>query len=113
MNLWCYYFLFLFTAILKLVSKIKLNHSSQPAVFFGGPSSPKKYTTIGWGNNPTTGTLTRYLQETGVKSIPNNMCKNIYYQQGVLTKSQYCLLPTSKSARITEVIVYMINWLKK
>ncbi|XP_044001165.1 ovochymase-1-like [Aphidius gifuensis] len=92
-------------AILKLVSKIEVNYLSKPATFFAGPSSSKTYHATGWGNDPTTSTLTRYLHETKVKSIPNNMCKQKYYQHGVFTKSQYCFLPILKTARITEEVL--------
>lgn len=64
---------------------------------------------VGWGVNPMTGVLSRYLQMIWVRSIPPAICKMDYYDDYFFTPAQFCLFPHNTNAKITQVIISTNN----
>ncbi|KAF7996865.1 hypothetical protein HCN44_002511 [Aphidius gifuensis] len=57
---------------------------------------------IGWGENPFTGKMTRFLQKLDIKSITPSICKHRYDIKLILSPTQFCLIPRSPTAQITQ-----------
>lgn len=60
---------------------------------------------IGWGENPVTGKMARFLQKIEIKSISQRKCEHKYDIKFTLTRAQYCLIPRSPTSQITQVII--------
>lgn len=70
------------------------------------PSSrSSRLITAGWGINPVTGVISRYLQRLFVESIRNNVCQRKFDSTHILHKNQFCFLPKKTEACVTNVSI--------
>ncbi|XP_044001142.1 serine protease 44-like [Aphidius gifuensis] len=90
-------------AILVLSSSLEFNAICRPIDLVKKFSFSNKFRLTGWGINPTTNDIIQYLQELEIVSIyPRRQCELKYYNEMILHKSQYCLLPKSEGSQITQ-----------
>lgn len=61
-----------------------------------------KFFITGWGLNPVTNIMTRYLQRLDVKVITPKSCRDRYHHN--VWPTQYCLLPVLPNTGVTSVI---------
>lgn len=66
------------------------------------------YSLTGWGNDPETNLMSRYLQQINVKTISPLNCRSQYFKEYYLDDSQHCLFPRLATAQITWVIICSI-----
>ncbi|XP_044009964.1 hypodermin-B-like [Aphidius gifuensis] len=88
-------------AILKLSSSLYYSIYRQKAGFPVTITNRALYRLTGWGNNPETNLMSRYLQQINVKTISPKICRPQYYKEYYLGDSQHCLFPRITTAQIT------------
>ncbi|XP_044001634.1 chymotrypsin-C-like [Aphidius gifuensis] len=90
-------------AILVLEKQIPLLMGIRAAVCMPPQkTSSNSYYTTGWGINPSTKIISRYLQQIHVKSISSGLCQKKYYKFEYLYTTQHCFIPLLSTSGISQ-----------
>ncbi|XP_044018553.1 ovochymase-2-like [Aphidius gifuensis] len=90
-------------AILKLESPMTFTRAlREPARVPPRNTLGRIYHVTGWGVDPVTLDLSRYLQRFEVNSIHPGICKLRYYKETDLSSTQYCFIPTLPTSGVSQ-----------